>query len=220
MNNYTTFKKYPDVIEARHLQDLLIENGIECIFIDNSPRLGSSFSGELLKEYEIQLKQSDFEKANEVLESHTENMLSRLGDDYYLLSFTDDELYDVIVKQDEWSQFDYVLAKKLLRDRGKSISEAEIKNLRQQRLHELAKPEKNHSGWIIAGYIFALLGGFFGVITGYVIYSSKKTLPNGQRVPTYTASDRTHGKIILITGIAVLLLLGLAKILNSYVERL
>src|SRR5690606_11183401 len=111
MSNYTTFKKFPDAAEAKHLQQFLIENGIECTFVNNSPRLDNSFSGgELLKEYEIQLKQSDFEKAHELLEQLAEDMMSNLDEDYYMYSFSNEELYDVVLKQDEWSEFDYVLA--------------------------------------------------------------------------------------------------------------
>ncbi|MXN92436.1 hypothetical protein GR160_14500 [Flavobacterium sp. Sd200] len=204
MANYTTFKKYTDVAEAKNLQKYLLENGIECLFIDNSPRLGSSFSGELLKEYEIQLKKQDFEKAEILLEQQAENMIKDLPEDYYMLTFTNDELYDVVLKHDEWSEFDYVLARKLLAERGKAIDDSLIKSLRKQRISDLAQPEKDQKAWVVFGYISALLGGFLGIITGYVLLTVKKTLPNGERVYTYAAADRAHGRIILILGIAVL----------------
>lgn len=203
---YTTFKKFPDAGQARSLQALLIDNGIECLFINSSQQLDSSFSGDLLKEYEVQLKPEDFEKAEKFLEEYTQNMFNGVEEDYYLLSFTNEELYDVVLKKDEWSEFDYMLARKLLSERGKAIDDDEVKALRKQRLEELAKPDANHIGWIIAGYVFALLGGFFGIITGYVISSSKKTLPNGDVVHTYTPQDRAHGRIILMVGLIVLAL--------------
>lgn len=212
VQGYATFKKFPDAGQARSLQALLIENGIECLFVNNSPQLDSSFSGELLKEYEVQLKQEDFERADKFLEDYTQNMFSGVEEDYYLLSFTDEELYDVVLKKDEWSEFDYLLARKLLSEKDKAIDDEELKNLRRQRLEDLAKPESNHIGWIIVGYVFALAGGFFGIITGYVISSSKKTLPNGAVVHSYTASDRAHGRIILMIGIIVLALSILAMI--------
>jgi hypothetical protein len=109
-----------------------------------------------------------------------------------------------VLKQDEWSEFDYVLARRLLGERGKTIDEAELHNLRGQRIAELAKPERSHMGWITTGYITSLLGGFFGIIIGYVIWSSRKTLPNGQVVPTYTETDRQQAKIIFILGLIVL----------------
>jgi hypothetical protein len=213
--NYVTFKKFPDAAQAKGLQQFLIENGIECVFKDTPAQLGSSFAGgEMLNEYEVQLHTDNFEKADALLEHHAANMLKDLPEDYYLFSFTDEELQDVVLKHDEWSEFDYMLARKLLTERGKEIDEEHIKSLRHQRISDLARPEASQHSWVIAGYIFALLGGFFGIITGYVLYTAKKTLPNGQVVPTYSETDRAQGKIILVLGIAVLAVSILIKVLK------
>jgi hypothetical protein len=212
---YTTFKKYPDATEAKELQQLLLEHNIECLFIDNSPRLGSSFSGgDLLKEYEVQVKQEDFVKAEAVLINRAKGLLGEIPEDHYLLTFTDDELYDVVLKHDEWSDYDYLLARKLLEERGKSIDDAAMDGLRKQRMADLAKPEPSQTKWIIFGYLAALAGGFFGIITGYVFWTSRKTLPNGEMVYSYNESDRLHGKFIFILGLIILPVLILAKVLD------
>jgi len=220
MNNpYTTFKKFPDAAEAKHLQQFLIDNGIECLFINNSPQMDGTMLGtDLLKEYEIQLKQSDFERAHELLEQDAKDMVVNLDKDYYLLSFTDEELYEVVLKQEEWSEHDYILARRLLTDRGKTIDDSLIKALRQQRMADLAKPEVNQGAWIGAGYILAVLGGFFGIIIGYVLWSSRKTLPNGQIVHSYTPEDRMHGRIIFLIGIVVLPIAIFIRVILAYLE--
>jgi hypothetical protein len=216
MESFTTFKKYPDADEAKALEQFLVQNGIETLFIDNSPRLGSSFSGDGLKEYEIQVKHEDFTKAETLLIDQAKEQLGEVPDDHYLLTFTDEELHDVVLKHDEWSDYDYLLARRLLEERGHSINDEEVKELRKQRLTELAKPEGSQRGWIIAGYIFALLGGFFGIITGYVLWTSRKTLPNGDVVHTYSKNDREQGKIIMILGLIMLpLCIGLRILLNK-----
>lgn len=203
--NYVTYRKFPDAAQAKGLQQFLISNGIECIFVDTSPQVGSSvMGGDMLKECEVQLSPDQFEAADKLLENYAATLFDNLPEDYYLLSFTDEELQDVVLKHDEWSEFDYMLAIKLLAERGKTIDEARIKALREERITDLAKPEKVHVSWIVAGYILALLGGCFGVIIGYVLYSAKKTLPNGAVVYTYTPADRANGKIILLLGIVVL----------------
>ncbi len=203
-NQYFTYKKFPDAREAKALQQFLIENGIECLFADTSPGIGSAMTGDYGKEYEVQLKPDQFEAADKLLESYAENMMGNLPEDYYLLSFSDEELHDVLVKHDEWSEFDYVLARKLLEERGKPIDETQVKSLRLQRIEVLAKPEVRQTGWIVAGYAMALLGGVGGIITGYVMLTSKKILPNGQVVPTYNDIDRMHGKMILILSIIII----------------
>lgn len=203
--NYVTYRKFPDAAQAKGLQQFLISNGIECIFVDTSPQVGSSvMGGDMLKECEVQLKPDQFEAADKLLENYAATLFDNLPEDYYLLSFNDEELQDVVLKHDEWSEFDYMLAIKLLAERGKTIDEAHVKALREERITYLAKPEKVHVSWIVAGYILALLGGCFGVIIGYVLYSAKKTLPNGAVVYTYTPADRANGKIILLLGIVML----------------
>ena len=217
--NYTTFKKFPDAAEAKHLQQFLIENGIECLFINNSSQLDSNFSGgNMFKEYKLQLKQTDFERAHELLERHAKEMVAHLDKDYYLLLFTDEELYEVVLKQEEWNEFDYVLARRLLTERGKPLDDSLIKALRQQRITDLAKPEAKQGAWIGAGYVLALLGGFFGIIIGYVLWSSRKTLPNGQIVHSYSREDRAHGRVIFLIGIVVLPLAIFIRVILSYLK--
>lgn len=213
MSNYVTFKKFPDAVQAKALQQFLIDSGVECLFADTSPAMGSAMAGDYNKEYEVQLKPADFEKAEQLLEDHAKTMLNNLPDDYYLLSFSNEELFDVVLKHDEWSEFDYLLARKLLAERGKEVDEDLIKSLRNQRIFDLAKPEQDQTVWIIVGYGLAFIGGLLGIITGYVLWSSKKTLPNGQVVPTYSQSDRAHGKLILILGIVMVPILITIRLL-------
>lgn len=213
MQNFTTFKKYPDIGEAQALEKLLQDNGIETRFIDNSSSLVSSLGGGADKEYEIQVKHEDFTKAETVLINVAKEQLGDVPQDHYLFEFTDEELYDVVLKHDEWSDFDYLLARRLLEERGKTIDDELMANLRKQRLADLAKPERNQTIWIVAGYVFALLGGFFGIITGYVLWTSRKTLPNGDIVPTYSKSDRQQGKIIFTLGLIMLPLIIIVWVL-------
>lgn len=211
---YVTFKKYPDAKQAQALQQFLIENGIECTFKDTSPSTGAAISGDFMREYEVQLHPENFEQAETLLEKQAEGMIADLPEDYYLLTFTDEELHDVVMKHDEWSEFDYLLARKLLEERGKTIDETSLKQLRKQRLEDLAKPEKDQTFWVVMGYFLAILGGLFGIITGYVLLTSQKTLPNGQMVHTYSKRDRMHGKNILIVGLILLVTSVAIKILK------
>ena len=120
--------------------------------------------------------------------------------DHYLFGFTDEELFEIISKPDEWNEFDFQLAKKILRERGKEINQDTINLLKKQRLNDLAKPEEGQRNWIYAGYIFALLGGLIGVFIGWHLSTYRKTLPNGQQVYGYKQEDRKHGRRIWIKG--------------------
>jgi len=68
--------------------------------------------------------------------------------------------------------------------------------------------------WIIVGYFLAVIGGLLGIIIGYLLMSSKKTLPNGVRVYSYNDNDRKHGKVIFIIGIIVIVISASIKIFD------
>jgi len=78
-----------------------------------------------------------------------------------------------------------------------------LNSLKNERLKHLAKPEENQKPWIIAGYLFSILGGFLGLIIGYFLWTAKKTLPNGKKVYSYSKKDRKHGKYIFYIGLLV-----------------
>jgi hypothetical protein len=219
-SQFVTFQKFNDKGQAMELGSLLDKNKIEYILEDNSPRLDASFGGgELSKEYAIKLRKEDFEPVNHLLIEASVNDLDSIDKNYYLFSFTNEELRDVIVKKDEWNAFDFLLAQKLLSDRGKAISEEELSTLQDQRLGELAQPEKPQSATIIAGYIFALLGGIVGIIIGWYLSTNKKTLPNGDSVYIYSESDRRHGRIIIALGIAVLIIGLIIKVFTNFFKN-
>lgn len=213
--NFTSFRNFPSLLQAKELEKLLNENNIKTLLADNIAPVDVTFSGStLLNKYEIKINALDFEKAEIILEKDADKILDKIDPDYYLLSFTDEELYDVLIKSDEWSVFDVKLAQKILINRGKTVDSEMLASLKKERLKILAKPEENQKPWIIAGYLLSLLGGGLGIIIGYSISTSKKTLPNGERIYSYTSTDREHGKTIFIIGLIVFPLALLIKILN------
>lgn len=213
--NFTTFRKFPTLDQAKELEILLNKNNIKTFLADNLPPVDVTFSGSTLQnQYEVKIEAADFEKAENILEKDTENILNEIDKDYYLLSFSDEELYEVLLKSDEWNVFDYKLAQKILTERGKAIDPEMLAALKKERLQILAKPEENQKPWIIAGYLFSLLGGGIGIVIGYSLWKSKKTLPNGERIYSYNEEDRKHGKTIFIIGSIIFPFAILIKILN------
>ncbi|WP_130733634.1 hypothetical protein [Flavobacterium sp. J27] len=196
-----SYKKYPTSAQAKEVATLLSKHNILNEYVENKNTLDSNFSSVLLEEYEIKIKPEDFKKADEVLFEDASQVIDSLPEDYYLFSFTNKELIDIVIKKDEWNELDYVLAIHLLKSRGVSVTDESIEKANNQRIAELKKPEKSNSDWIAVGYICALLGGFLGYVIGYILVTQKKTLPNGERVYVYSESDRKHGKNILYLGI-------------------
>ena len=214
---YPIFRKFPTLEQAIELRDLLKENDIESILDDNVPSVDITFSGSTLNnQIEIRIKQSDFEKAESILEKDAENLIEQIDNDYYLFEFTNEELYEILLKSDEWSAFDYTLAQKILTQRGKPFDNDLLKSLKNERLKALAKPEGNQKPWIIGGYFFSVLGGFLGLIIGYFLWTSKKTLPNGKKVYSYSETDRKHGKYIFYIGLIIAPSAFLIKVFTQF----
>lgn len=201
-NTFITYQKFIDLAEVKEFSDLLKEHNIEFLVEDESASLDATFGNSAFsKEYRIKLKKEDFEKVNNLKLQLSENEIEAIGRDYYLFQFTDLELIELITQNDKWSTFDFLLAQRILKERGKEVNAEVLSTLRAERIEELSKPEKNQTVWIVVGYLAAFLGGLFGFFIGWHLMSHKKTLPNGNRVPGYSEKDQKHGLRILIIGI-------------------
>jgi len=200
------FRTFLDKNQASEFANVLKNNDIDCEIIDNSPPYDITFSGGSTLDNEIQLiiNSNDAEKATTLLEKEAENSLKDVDKDHYLFEFSNEELYDILLKSDKWSVYDYKLAKKILIDRAEPIDNQLLKTLKTQRINDLAKPAKKQNWWIAIGYLFALLGGLFGFVIGWFLVNSKKTLPNGTKVFLFQEQDQIHGRNILIISLVII----------------
>lgn len=228
---YQTFQKFNDAALADVIAEKLQTQGIDYEITNEAPLLDKTFIGnDLGSNIHLKIDPADFNRAHVILEEYYQSQLQNIDPDYYLLHFSNQELLEILQKPDEWGYMDYALAKKLLADRGEEVTTAKAEAFRQERITELAKPEKVHITQIVLGYaaaIVALVGGtagaFFGLygamgamVLGYLLAWLKKTLPNGEKVYIYSDYERKHGKrIFWIAVIAIpvwfLMLLAYSK---------
>ena len=198
---FLVFEKFNKQNLAINFAKLLEENKIEYLIENISVKFDPILSNnEFGKEFCVKLKKNDFEKADNILSEKSKTEINEVQKDHYLFSFSDEQLIDVIVKSDEWNKFDVELSRKILKDKGKEISETEIIEIKKKRLIELAKPEESQNIYIVIGYICAILGGILGLFIGWHLLTFKKTLPNGNRVYAYSENDRKQGNRIVILG--------------------
>ena len=199
---FLTFRKFNDIELAKEIAGRLEQGNIQFLLEDNSRFFDPSFANSTLdSDIRIKLRPVDFVKGDKILEDFYSASLDKVDNDYYLLSFTDEELMEIVSKPDEWGAYDYQLAQKLLKERGLEIKPEVAQLLKKQRINDLARPDKPHKYWIYAGYISAILGGLFGIIIGWTLGYFKKTLPDGQRVHAFGEKDRKHGQNILLIAI-------------------
>lgn len=201
-----TFKIYNNQVDAEEVVQLLNDEEIHNELIVVKPSVDSSFvGGQSIIQYEIKISPNDLEKALSIIKQNAEMLAENAPSDHYLFSFTEEELYDVVRKPDEWNDYDVQLAKNILKEKGEILSEEKIEKFNNDRITELSIPDKINPLWIIFGYIVALGGGILGIAIGWFLWKSTKTLPNGEKIPAYNPDDRNQGSYIFILGVFVLL---------------
>ena len=199
---FLAFKKYNDIGLATDIGEYLKSEGVEYIVEDHRPSIDPMVTGDALNmDIFLKIKGPDFIKAQGLLDQYYKETIAAVEDDYYLFEFSDEELLGIISKPDEWGEFDYQLAQKILADRGKEIKPETIESLHENRIKELSKSETEANWLIYKGYLYAALGGIMAVFYGYNLANSKKTMRNGEQFYTYNQQVRKHGERIVAVGI-------------------
>jgi hypothetical protein len=202
MDELLVFRSFYTQDEAFSLLGFLTEKGINGTVVKHRPVGEKVYIGvDYDRPFHLKIKGPDFNKANAILDAYILQNLSEIEPDYYLYSFSDEELLEIITKPDEWNNQDIVLAKKILNDRGQIISEQQVEANKLNRINHLEKPDKEGRMFIILGYLLALFFNFLGVLFGLLMINSTKTLPDGRKVFIYEKSSRKHGRNMIIIGL-------------------
>jgi len=218
MNNaqFLTYQKFSDKALAKELMETFTANSIEFLFEDATPHFDHTFTNnQTNNEYLVKLKSNDFEKADKILTDLSTKDLDAVDPNHYLFEFSDEELRELLHKSDEWSKYDFLLAQKILRNRGHNIDIDTVNEFKKQRIEELSKPDKSQKLSIIAGYTFSVFGGLIAIFIGWHLFTHKKTLPNGESVYSYSDQDRNQGKIITVAGTLSAIIWTTFKFLNT-----
>lgn len=217
-----TFRVFKDVHAATELAVWLNDRGIAAEVDDTSSPFDPTFANSILsKEWVVRILPTDFSAANDLLQQFYILRLNAVPKDYYLYSFSDEELKEILLKPDQWGDLDYVLAQEILASRGKSISPNELQALRDKRYQELSQPEEHDVPDFIAwGYILSLVGGLIGSLIGWHLMSAQKVLPDGKKVPRFSEKARTQGRRIFWLGLIITIVFFLVRISNSILSAI
>ncbi len=208
-----TFMTFLDPAMATQMAERLTAAGLYCQVRDERHRFDVSFAfNQIEPAVTLELYGKDFRKAERILETFYEHRLESVDSDYYLFSFTNEELFEVLAKPDEWGPLDYTLAQKILADRDQVIDADLLSRMKAERTVVLSQPEPTDRAWIIIGYVLAVLGGILGLLTGFILSTQKKTLPDGSRVFVYNDPDRRSGRWIMAVSCLGLALLAVLRV--------
>jgi hypothetical protein len=217
MSRYTSYEKFFSPDQAQPVIAILKENNIPYEFASIKQNVDQVIAGGgPAYLYEIKIPASQFNAANRVLRENIQVNLDEVDPEYYLFSFDDFELIEILKKPDEWGRLDYAIARIILESRGIAYTNDELEALWKSRIETLARPEQEGRGWVLAGRFFALMGGFFGVLIGLVLIQSTKTLPDGRKVYTYDEETRKQGKTILYISLIVTAIVLAITLSKSY----
>ncbi|MBC9934921.1 hypothetical protein [Chitinophaga qingshengii] len=203
-----TFKRFHTAEQAAEIITLLQEHHIPVEY-EEEVLLDKIYAGQNFDQrHLVKIPAGYFSQADSLLKSQIRVSLDEVEPDYYLLAFSTEELKEVIDKKDEWGDYDYALALKLLEKQGISYSPEQLKQQGESRLDTLSQPQALPLWWLVVGYIsplfiftmipFTLVCSLLGIFIGGFVYLTKKTLPDGSRVPAFTAKARTQGKWMMV----------------------
>ncbi len=134
MQQFIKFKTFNQEEEFINFIDLLTTRRIAYQTEIFNSTIDSASLRPLEKEFIVKVRQMDFSQVNQILDEIAAESVKEADIDHYLFTFSDKELYEIMAKPDEWSAFDYQLAKKILRERGKSIDDDFLQSLKKQEL--------------------------------------------------------------------------------------
>jgi hypothetical protein len=100
-SKYSLFQTFSLQEEALELNNLLKEGQVRSTFHDSNKTSSNILNPTIVSSFSIYIHEDDFKKANVILEKQAEKIINNIDKDYYLFSFTNDELYDILFKKDE-----------------------------------------------------------------------------------------------------------------------
>lgn len=220
MLEHEKFRQYTVREDAEADAARLEEAGIPCTISDNLPAFDVFFTYNAAQTlYTLSLLPADFDRAAALIAQWT-LVPAQIDEDHYLLTFTIDELYDVLRHPSEWDPMDVQLATRLLRERGHEIKLKDLQQLAAAEKQVKDAPEPLSHLWLINGYLFAFVFGPIGIVIGYLIWGGEKTLSDGTKIFRHGQRERRHGKIIMLLSVVMfLLILALIQIIRLQAQR-
>ena len=218
MSRYATYEKFFNPEQAEPVLEVLKDHEIPYEFATlNKPVDPLLSGGGPAYAYEVKIPANQFETANRILREKIQINLNEIDPDYYLFTFDDNELIEILKEPDEWGRLDFVIARKILETHGIGFSNEELDAFWNTKMQKLAQPAKASSLGKWGGYSLCVFFCFIGIVTGLVYWQSTKTLPNGNRYYIYDEETRKLGKNMVYISL-ILIAISLSIILaRSYV---
>jgi len=162
MEDFIIYQTFSNIQEASHLIDLLETNQIP-FEIDDSAML-FDIAAKNINPIEdgiiIKIRAIDVEKVDEI---NSENTKTDSFDDHYLYSFSDNDIMDIIINPEGWTEEEVTLAKEIAKQRDLKPKVELVKSVQKKentdKITEQAKQKalRNTANWFLWIAIFSIL---------------------------------------------------------------
>jgi hypothetical protein len=217
VQEYVVYRSFNDLAIAEELVQQLQKANIP--YEIEKPRsiidpliIGESLDPDIL----IKLRREDFSRADQIVEEAYKKHLNDIPADYYLFEFTEEELQEILQRPGEWGKLDYLLAEKILKEKGKVPDPETLAMYKWVDLKQSATQEAVQTQWVVLGYVLAVLFPPIGLMFGATIYGFRKTLSDGTGIYMYNARSRWHALFILIISSVLTAMLFILKLNFSH----
>ncbi|MEY4926404.1 MAG: hypothetical protein RI894_840 [Bacteroidota bacterium] len=182
---------------AENMAALLRENNVACrIEYPNTHFSPVNYGDASTGVYRLMLaNESDFLRAENALLTIKEAEIAALPADYYLLKFSDEQLYQVLIESDDWGEFDQALAATLLEKRDVAIDADKISTAKAARKNAMQQ-DRISKATLALGFLLALMGNPISLAMMIAYSVSKKKTGNG--VSFYRYDDFTRTTVLWI----------------------
>jgi len=218
MSRYATYEKFFNHEQAESVLEILKNHEISYEFAALNTAVDPLLAGGgPAYAYEVKIPANQFETANKILREKIQINLNEIDPDYYLFTFDDNELTEILKEPDEWGRLDYVITREILATRGIRFSNEELDAFWNIKMEKLAQPAKASSLGKWGGYSLSVGFCFIGIVTGLVYWQSTKTLPNGNRYYIYDEETRKLGKNMVYISLILVAISLTITLARSYV---
>ena len=123
---FQLFRRFTQHHELDEISKILELQNVRFKILKPESQLGSSFGNTNQDFFELYIRNKDFALVKQILKKRAEEIVQSISEDYYLFTFKDSELQDILSNPDDWNEVDVMLSSKILNERGSNPKSEKI----------------------------------------------------------------------------------------------
>jgi hypothetical protein len=214
-NQFILYRSFLNLEEGKKMEALLEQNNIPHLLDIPRVSLSPGIIGTGMNvKATLKVLAQDFKRIDKMIADEIRKIPFSELKEHPLQECSEEDLYEILLKPEEWNIENRTMAQIILTNRGKDISEEEVERIKTERLHQIRKGKEGSIRFMLFFLICLTYSLFtntiplsilFGMAMGaYYLYSKKHDM-DGNSYYEYEATTRLYGKVILIGSTAIFL---------------